>query len=253
MNVFPPDLQQPRSRRERRMYITSAAVSAATAALIVGLVFGGLAFHDALTEDSQPAAQAAQAPAGGETAEATPTEPPEFVANVSVDDDPFQGPENAPVTIVEFSDFQCPYCKKAADELVPQILAQYGDKVRFVYRDFPLTQLHPRALPAALAADCANAQGKFWQYHDLLFANQSALDDASLEAYAAQLGLDQATFDECYTSREYFDEVAADFQDGVDYGVSGTPTFFVNGHRLVGAQPFAAVQQVIEQVLAGGG
>jgi protein-disulfide isomerase len=122
-----------------------------------------------------------------------------------------------------------------------------------VYRDFPLTQLHPRALPAALAADCANAQGKFWQYHDLLFANQSALDDASLEAYAAQLGLDQATFDECYTSREYFDEVAADFQDGVDYGVSGTPTFFVNGHRLVGAQPFAAVQQVIEQVLAGGG
>jgi protein-disulfide isomerase len=238
------------------MYLTSALVSAATAAVLVGLVFGGLAVNDALSEDSQPAAQAAQVPESTQPAAApvaTPTEPPAVVENVSVDDDPFMGPEGAAVTIVEFSDFQCPYCQRAAEQMVPQILAQYGDRVRFVYRDFPLYQIHPQAVAASLAAECADDQGKFWEYHDLLFDNQSALDDASLKGYAAELGLDQATFDECYTSRQHLDEVQGDFDDGNAYGVSGTPTFFVNGLRIVGAVPFATMQQAIENALAASG
>jgi len=244
----PPVEEQSRPGRERRIYITSAIVSAATAAVVVGLVFGGLAVNDLLTEDSQPAAQAAAQPV---QAAATPTpELPAVVENVSIDDDPMMGPEDAPVTIVEFSDFQCPYCQRSAEEVLPLILEQYPEQVRLVYRDFPLTQIHPQALPAALAAECADDQGKFWEYHDLLFANQSALDDASLEAYAAQIGLDQAVFDQCYTSQEHLDEIRLDYQDGLTYGVSGTPAFFVNGLRIVGAQPFSVFQQAIEQALA---
>jgi protein-disulfide isomerase len=236
------------------MYITSAMVSAATAALLVGLVFGGLAVNDALTEDSEPAAQAAAQPGqeaqAPETAPTPRAEPPAVVENVSADDDPFQGPEDAAVTIVEFSDFQCSYCLRAAEDVVPLILDRYADEVRVVYRDFPLTQIHSRALPAALAAECAHDQGKFWEYHDLIFANQGALDNTSLKAYAAEVGLDEADFDECFTSQKHLEEVQADYQDGISYGVTGTPAFFVNGRRIVGAQPFPVFQQAIEQALA---
>jgi protein-disulfide isomerase len=246
-DVPPPEEKQTTPGRERRIYVTSSIVSAVTAGLIVGLVFGGLAVNDTLRGDSEPAVQVVAQPT---QAAATPTPLPAVVENVSIDDDPIMGPVDAPVTIVEFSDFQCPYCEQAASSVLPQIFQQYPDEVRLVYRDFPLTQIHPQALPAALAAECADDQGKFWEYHDLLFANQSALDDASLEAYAAQIGLDQAVFDQCYTSQEHLDEIRHDYEDGLTYGVSGTPAFFVNGIRIVGAQPLAVFQQAIEQALA---
>lgn len=248
----PPLQEQPsRPRSDRRVYVTSSLVSAVTAGVVVGLVFGGLAVNDVLTDDSEPTPQAAAQPVA---AAVTPSpEPPAVVENVSIDDDPIMGPEDAPVTIVEFSDFQCPYCQRSADEVLPLVFEEYGDQVRLVYRDFPLTQIHPQALPAALAAECADDQDKFWEYHDLLFANQNALDDASLKAYAAEVGLDEAAFDQCYSSQEHLDEVRTDYQDGLTYGVSGTPAFFVNGLRIVGAQPFTVFQQAIDQALAEGG
>lgn len=170
--------------------------------------------------------------------------------DVSPDDDPAWGPADAPVTIVEFGDYQCPYCKRFYDETFPAIKAAYEGRVRFVYRDFPLTSIHPYAQKAAEASECADDQGRFWDYHDVLWANQGALDIASLKAYAAQLGLDMATFDDCLNSGKNAQEVQKDHSDGASYGVPGTPTFFINGVKLVGAQPFSSFQAVIDPLLA---
>ncbi len=120
-------------------------------------------------------------------------------------------------------------------------------------RDFPLSSIHPFAQKASEATECANDQGKFWEYHDLLFANQGALDVDSLKGSAVELGLDTGTFDECLDSGEYEQEVLQDLQDGQAAGVTGTPAFFVNGQLVSGAQPFTVFQQVIDQMLAGEG
>jgi protein-disulfide isomerase len=167
---------------------------------------------------------------------------------VSVDDDPAWGPIDAPVTIVQFGDYQCPYCKQFHDETLPQISETYEGQIRFVYRDFPLAQ-HPDAQKAAEASECADDQERFWDYHDLLWANQLELDVDSLKAYAAQLGLDTATFDDCLDSGANAEEVQNDYDDGVSYGVPGTPTFFINGIMVVGAQPFSTFQAMIDPLL----
>jgi protein-disulfide isomerase len=160
---------------------------------------------------------------------------------------PARGPADAPVEIVEFSDFQCPFCQRAF-ATVTKVLDTYGDRVRFVYRHYPLPN-HPDARPAAEASLCAAEQDRFWPYHDRLFANTSALGDADLKAHAAALGLDTAQFNACVDSRKYRDEVQADFEDGEAAGVSGTPAFFINGRLLSGAQPFEAFQRVIDEEL----
>jgi len=165
---------------------------------------------------------------------------------VSVDDDPSIGPENAAITIVEFSDFRCPFCARAKPTL-KQILETYGDKIRFVYRDFPI--LGPQSQKAAEAAECADEQGKFWQYHDLLFANQQTLDIPNLKQYAVDIGLNPSIFNDCLDSGKMASEVEKDFQDGQDYGVSGVPAFFINGILVSGAQPYGAFEQIIEQEL----
>lgn len=172
------------------------------------------------------------------------------IVQVSADDDPAIGPEDAPVLIVEFSDFQCPYCARFATETLGQILETYGDQVRFVYRDFPLTNIHPHARKAAEAAQCAHEQGHYWEYHDLLLQNQEALDIDSLKGYAQQLGLDTDAFDQCLDSGEYASEVQNDLAQGQDYGVTGTPSFFINGRLLRGARPFSDFQAIIEEELA---
>ncbi|MDH7488785.1 MAG: DsbA family protein [Anaerolineae bacterium] len=170
---------------------------------------------------------------------------------VSLDDDPVKGSPDAPVTIVEFSEFQCPYCGYYSREVFPKIDEAYikTGKVKYVFRDFPLS-FHSNAQKAAEAAGCAGQQGKFWEYHDVLFAHQDALDIPSLKQYAADLGLDTAQFDACLDSGTMAKEVAGDAADGQTYGVSGTPAFFVNGIRLNGAQPFEAFQELIEEELA---
>ncbi|NOK10504.1 thioredoxin domain-containing protein [Corallococcus exercitus] len=162
---------------------------------------------------------------------------------------PSKGPEGAPVTIVEFSDFQCPFCSRAIGT-VDQVTKTYGDKVRLVFRQFPL-DFHKQAQKAAEASLCANDQGKFWEMHDKLFASQQALGVDDLKKYAGELKLDTAKFNSCLDSGEKAATVKADQADGSKVGVSGTPAFFINGIMLSGAQPFDEFKSVIDAELKG--
>jgi protein-disulfide isomerase len=165
-------------------------------------------------------------------------------------DGPAQGPPSAPVTIVEFSDFQCPFCRRE-EGTVKQLLAQYQDKVRFVYRHFPLP-MHPRAQPAAEAAACADEQGHFWDYHAKLFTDPPHLEDADLQRYATELGLDTTAFQQCVSQHKTKDLVGSDLAAGKAAGVSGTPAFFVNGLMISGARPVDAFTKVIDKELQQG-
>lgn len=186
-------------------------------------------------------------------APATPATPTAQVGryDVPVDDDPSLGPDNAPITIIEFSDYQCSYCKKWHDEVLDRLLANYPDQIRFVYRDFPLISIHPGAAPAAEAADCAGAQGAYWPFHKALFSMKYDLTTDAYQQYAAELGLDTQTFAKCLTDRRYESEVLGDYNYAVNLGVRSTPTFFINGIPLVGAQPYEVFKQVIDKELAG--
>lgn len=161
---------------------------------------------------------------------------------------PSKGPEKAPVTIVEFSDFQCPYCSRA-ESVVTQVMTEYKDKVRVVFRDFPLP-FHAQAQKASEAGQCANDQGKFWEMHGKMFANQSSLEVAALKGYAKDLGLDQAKFDKCLDSGEKTKIVEEHRKAGEEAGVSGTPAFFVNGMPITGAQSFETFKGLIDAELA---
>ncbi len=158
------------------------------------------------------------------------------------------GPREAPVTVVEFSDFQCPFCRGVVPTL-KQLAARYPDRVRLVFRDFPIPALHPDALLAHQAARCAGEQGQFWPYHDLLF-ERTNLDVAALKQYASDLKLDGQKFAECLDSGRSRAAIDADIEEGTRLGVSGTPTFFVNGRPLVGNLPLAVFQRAIERELA---
>lgn len=169
-------------------------------------------------------------------------------AEVSLDGAPVKGVKEAPVTIVEFSDFQCPFCKKSKS-VTKQVLQQYSGKVKLAFRDFPIRNIHPLAQKAAEAARCAGEQGKYWEYHDLLFGKAPDLEVFQLKQYAAALGLDSARFHECLQGGKYAALVEKDLQDGIQLGVSSTPTFFVNGRPVIGAQPFSAFEKIIEEEL----
>lgn len=169
--------------------------------------------------------------------------------NVSTDGDPSIGPSDAPITIVEFSDYQCPYCQSWYQQTYDQLMANYPDKILFVYRDLPLPG-HPESLPAAEAANCAGEQGAYWKFHDDLFSGQYSLGRAAYEQYASDLGLDTATFSACLDDHRYQDEVKADYSDAVRIGLSGTPSFVINGRILVGAQPFEQFKAIIDADLA---
>jgi protein-disulfide isomerase len=163
-------------------------------------------------------------------------------------DQPSLGSPEAAVTIVEFADFGCPYSRESS--FVVRGLAQrYGDRVHYVYRDFPVTELHPRAKDAAQAAECARDQGKFWQYHDKLYQNQTRLSDAALSQYARQINLDMDQFKECIESDKHMEEVESDYQAGIDAGVRGTPTFFINGIRIPGSIPEETLDILINRLL----
>ncbi|MCW5875168.1 MAG: DsbA family protein [Anaerolineales bacterium] len=167
--------------------------------------------------------------------------------------DPILGPVDAPITIVEFADFQCPYCVRHFEQTYPLIAAQYGDQVRFVYKNFPLTSIHPDADPAAQAAECAHEQGMFWEFHDLLFGGTLGLGQAAYAAYAEQLGLDVAALTACLEEGRYASAVDQDLALGQQLGVSSTPTFFINGIALVGAYPFDTFASIIDYELEASG
>lgn len=158
-------------------------------------------------------------------------EPTRVVQNISVDDDPSTGKADAPVTIVMFTDFQCPVCSRT-HPLLKQAMAAYPDKIRFVVRDFPLEKIHANAFNAALAANAARAQGKFAEYTEVLYRNQQALDKASLVRYATELGLNVKQFELDFTDAKTAAEVRKDMADGQSYGIGGTPTIFVNGVKV---------------------
>ncbi|MHB1845233.1 MAG: DsbA family protein, partial [Deltaproteobacteria bacterium] len=193
-----------------------------------------------LEENLKAQPQGPTAAAGGPPA---PTER----KNVEVGNSPARGAPRAPVTIVEFSDFQCPFCSRVEPTLT-QIEKDYGDKVKVVWKNQPLP-FHPNAMPAAKAAMAAREQGKFWEMHDLLFQNQRDLSDANYDKWAQQLGLDMSKFKADASSQKVADEIQADMKEGASLGANGTPNFFINGHQLVGAQPVEQFKAVIDEEL----
>ena len=197
-----------------------------------------------------------------ESNQPTPQQAPQPV-RISLDDDPIRGDPNAPITIVEFSDFQCPFCARFHVQTLPSLLEEYiaDGKVNLVYRDFPIQSIHPNALPAAVAAECADDQGKYWEYHDMLFEKQSSwarLDSNSaistFSQYATDIGLEKEQFDSCLGSGKYLEEVQGDLRDGRDYEITGTPGFFIGNEKigfvkLNGAQPFESFKRIIDAQL----
>lgn len=165
-----------------------------------------------------------------------------------------KGDEKAKVTIVEFSEYQCPFCKTYVDEAYAKIMAEYGSKVRYIFRDYPLS-FHQHAQKTAQAARCAGDQKKYWEFHDLLFKEQEVWSKAEnieekLMSYAIGLGLNESEFKTCLEAEKHKSTIQADFELGQKVGVQGTPSFFVNGQMLVGAQPFENFKALIDQELS---
>jgi protein-disulfide isomerase len=165
------------------------------------------------------------------------------------ENDAVWGPADAPITIIEFSDFQCPYCRKWQAEVWPELVKAYPGQIRFIYRDFPLVDIHPDALPAAEASECAHEQGKYWEYHDKLFSDELSLGSAAYETYASELGLNVTQFKTCLSTEKFKPEIEADLADGQLIGIEGTPTFIINGTRVVGAQPLESFKEIIDKKL----
>jgi len=163
-------------------------------------------------------------------------------------DDPSLGSPDAAVTIVEFADFGCPFSRDSA-YVVRALASEYGDKIRVVYRDFPIVELHPDAERAAEAGKCAAEQGKFWEFHDKMYQNQSDLSESRLLELAREANLNEAAMRSCLDSHREQPRVAADYQAGIDAGVAGTPTFFINGTRIPGSIPEDVLKNLIDQAL----
>lgn len=238
---IPQIVQSEQPQLDKTKFFIPAAIIVA-ALIISGTIFytsGGLSNGTANIDNTAPGINQ------GET------------VKVSVDDDPFLGPKNAKVVLVEFSDFQCPFCRKFWEETFSQIKKEYIDtgKVKFVYRDFPL-DFHPQAKNSAEAAQCANEQGKFWEFHDKIFEEQDKKGEGTIQftlqdikKWASEIGVDSNRFNNCLDSEKYKIEVEKDYADGSSYGVSGTPTTFVNGKSIIGAQPYSVLKSEIENAL----
>jgi len=175
--------------------------------------------------------------------------PPVFRAQLSLAGEPFKGSEKAPVTIVKFEDFQCPFCIQVQSTF-NELVSRYDGKVRLVHKDFPLESLHPQARQAAEAARCAHEQRKFWEYHDKLYANSPKASADDLKNYAKEVGLNVDSFDRCLVSGKYKAVVQQDLKEGTQLGLSGTPTFFINGREISGNQPLTAFEAMIDEELA---
>jgi protein-disulfide isomerase len=183
---------------------------------------------------------------------------------VSIDDDPIKGSNDAPITIVEFSDFQCPFCSRFHIQTFPLILKEYVDtgKVKFVYRDFPIQNSHPNAFPAAAASECAHEQNNYWEYHNALFERQAIWNNLEIsdsintfKKFAIELGLNEDQFNSCLDSGKYIEEINKDLKDGTNYGITGTPGFLIGNEKngfvkLTGAQPFEAFKKIIDSQLS---
>lgn len=235
----------PSGSRAASPYVIPASI------VIAGGLIAGAVLYSGGTAAPGPDAAGQQAAAGTAA-----------VAGDLADDDAVLGNPDAPVTIVEFSDFQCPYCRRFWQETVPQLKSEYlaTGKAKFIYRDFPLSQIHPGAMPAAEGAECAGDQDRYWDMHDVVFAEQARQGQGTVEfgvadikKWAAEIGLNMPAFNECLDSGKYRQEVEKDYADGANAGVSGTPATFINGRLVTGAQPFAAFKQIIDEELSKAG
>lgn len=216
-------------------------------AFAVGILVGYVAWGRAGTVTAAAPAPAAQQPSG-QVDEAPQAQYKRY--DIPIDGYPSLGPDDAEIVIVEFSDFQCPFCRRFHDETYRALLDAYPGQIRFVYRNLPLTSIHPSAMPAAIASLCANDQNAYWDYHEKLFSSET-LDEPTYIQYATDLGLNVETFTACLSSGTHDAFIQEDMNFALDLGVQSTPTFFVNGLAIVGAQPLTSFQQLIDKELAG--
>ncbi|NOH02608.1 MAG: DsbA family protein [Chloroflexi bacterium] len=232
---------------KRTHFYSVLVVLAFAIGILTGYVVWGAAPNGGQAAVDNPSA--AQGPAAQVPA---PTQSPQYTRyDIPSDGFPSIGPADAPITIAEFSDFQCPFCKRFHDETFDALMAAYPGKIRFVYRHLPLTSIHPEAFPSAEASMCANEQNAFWEFHDQIFANQNRMGRDLYIQIAGDLGLDMPAFEDCLNANEYKDLVQTDLDFALNLGVQSTPTFFINGLAIVGAQPLSAFQQIIDPELAG--
>lgn len=228
-------------------------------ALVIFSFFLGMLTNKVMYLEEAAKNGQANTAAAAETTGAIPTiaEAPQFV-DVEPGKLPVLGDKNAKVTIVEFSDLQCPFCKSFVDETFPELKEKYIDtgKVKLTFRHYPLNSIHPNAQKAGEASECANEQGKFWEYHDKLFATQESWSPyaeteliSAFVTYAGDLGLDTAQFQTCLDTDKYKQAVIDDTNAGNKAQVDGTPAFFINGQRVTGAQPFSSFETIIEEQL----
>ena len=227
----------PQYIRLRRSHIYLALIP-------VAALLGFAAGYFVWGQDAAQDVAAAPAAASAAQAEANPV----IASRIEVDPagDPSLGPADAPITIVEFSDFNCPHCQRWHREVSQELLSAYPDQIQFVYKDFPIVGGGRVGFLSAQAAHCAEEQGAYWEYHNALFSGAYSLDSSGIDQIAVDLGLDLDPFKECMVEARYAEEVRDDFNYGVSLGVSSTPTFFINGIRLVGAQPVVNFAQIID-------
>jgi len=239
---------EPETFTFKRSHVYSFAIVLAFAA---GLLIGYLAWGRNATPPQTAADPQAQSPSQVADA-ALPTSTPRVIRyDIPADGFPSNGPEDAPIVLVEFSDYQCPFCTKWHNEVYEQLLAAYPGQIRFVYRNLPLTSIHPEAFPAAEAALCAGEQGRYFEFHDALFDALYGLGAEAYVQYATDLGLNMDAFRECLESGRQAQAVQADMDFAINLGINSTPTFFINGLAIIGAQPLQVFTQVIDKELAG--
>jgi len=216
-------------------------------AFAVGILVGYVAWGRGTTVTT---AAATQQPSSAVVGAPQPTQSPYTRYNIPTEGFPSLGPDDAKIVIVEFSDFQCPFCRRFHADTYRALLDAYPGQIRFVYRNLPLTSIHPNAMPAAVAALCANDQNAFWDFHEKLFSSET-LDEATYIRYAVDLGLNVDTYTACLSSGTHEAEIQKDMDFSLGIGVQSTPTFFVNGLAIIGAQPLVNFTQLIDKELAG--
>lgn len=218
--------------------------SIALAIIVVGVIIAGAIVYSGKSGDSQKEDELAKInPSAGSNQQAGGSE---FEIT---GDDHVRGDINAPVTIIEFSDFECPFCQRF-HSVVQQILDDYPGQVRWVYKHFPLDSIHAEARPAAEASECASEQGRFWEFADEVFENQSRMGTSLYKEIASQIGLDMSQFESCISSGKYRNHVESDLQEGVAAGVTGTPGSFINGEIIPGAVPYEQLKISVDQALS---
>ena len=240
-----PLIQEDTVTFKRSHFYSVLTVFAFAAGVLLGYVVWG--FGSPATETAQTPNQAS---AGVVEAPVTPQEGEFRRYDIPIENAYAIGPADAPITIVEFSDYQCPFCRRWHNEVYEPLLAAYPGQIRLVYRNLPLTSIHPDAMSAAEAAMCAGEQDAYWPYHEKLFSSESLGSTIYLQ-YAQDLKLNMGTFEACLSNHKYQQAIQEDSDFAINLGIRSTPTFFINGLALVGAQPLDVFKQVIDKELAG--